>query len=231
MANVIYFSVIELLSGFAPTYALSAPARALRDRDGRGVGRRRFAGDGDTRRRRWRGVLSGILQSGYSIGYLLAAVASRVVLPSFGWRWMFWLGALPALLALYIRTKVPESEAWARNIAWPSTGAMLSARRTRTGGFALSPRADDVHDVSVARDAGSLPRFPQVGAARAAGDGLLHGHALQRRRGRRRDHLRPSLAEDRTAPEHDRCARALAAGDSDLGVRRHRCSSWPPARS
>jgi len=60
----------------------------------------------------WRGVLSGILQSGYSIGYLLAALASKFVLPTLGWRWMFWLGALPALLALYIRTKVPESEAW-----------------------------------------------------------------------------------------------------------------------
>ena len=54
---------------------------------------------------RWRGILSGILQSGYSIGYLLAAIAARFVLPSWGWRPMFWLGALPALLALYIRTK------------------------------------------------------------------------------------------------------------------------------
>jgi MFS transporter, SHS family, lactate transporter len=61
---------------------------------------------------KWRGVLSGILQSGYSTGYLLAALAARFVLPTLGWRWMFWLGALPALLALYIRMKVPESEAW-----------------------------------------------------------------------------------------------------------------------
>src|SRR5574337_2092935 len=59
-----------------------------------------------------RGVLSGFLQSGYSMGYLLAAVAARFVLPTLGWRWMFWIGGLPALLALYIRTKVPESEAW-----------------------------------------------------------------------------------------------------------------------
>ena len=71
-----------------------------------------------------RGVLSGILQSGYSIGYLLAAVASRVILPNLGWRWMFWAGGLPALLALYIRFKVPESEAWAQN-RLASTGAIL----------------------------------------------------------------------------------------------------------
>jgi SHS family lactate transporter-like MFS transporter len=61
---------------------------------------------------RWRGVLSGILQSGYSVGYLLAALAARLVLPNWGWRAMFWVGGVPALLALYIRTKVPESEAW-----------------------------------------------------------------------------------------------------------------------
>ena len=41
---------------------------------------------------RWRGVLSGIVQSGYSIGYLLAAVAARFVLPHWGWRAMFWVG-------------------------------------------------------------------------------------------------------------------------------------------
>src|SRR5262249_3704293 len=62
-------------------------------------------------------ILSGILQSGYSNGYLLAALAARFVLPAWGWRPMFWLGALPALLALYIRTKVPESEAWKQHRA------------------------------------------------------------------------------------------------------------------
>ena len=74
--------------------------------------------------RRWRGVLSGILQSGYSVGYLLAAIVARFVLPTLGWRWMFWLGGIPALLALYIRTRVPESEAWKQHRA-PSTLAVL----------------------------------------------------------------------------------------------------------
>jgi SHS family lactate transporter-like MFS transporter len=73
---------------------------------------------------RWRGILSGILQSGYSIGYLLAALAARFLLPVWGWRPMFWIGALPALLALYIRTKVPESEAWRQHRA-ASTGQVL----------------------------------------------------------------------------------------------------------
>ncbi|HEY3056944.1 MAG TPA: MFS transporter [Thermoanaerobaculia bacterium] len=112
MANVIYFSVIELLSGFSQTYTQFLILRAL---FGIGMGGEWGVGASmamEHAPRKWRGVLSGILQSGYSIGYLLAAAASRVVLPSLGWRWMFWLGALPALLALYIRAKVPESAAW-----------------------------------------------------------------------------------------------------------------------
>jgi len=112
MANVIYFSLIELCSGFSQTYTQFLILRAL---FGIGMGGEWGVGASlamEQSPKKWRGVLSGVLQSGYSIGYLLAAVATRVVLPSLGWRWMFWLGALPALLALYIRTKVPESEAW-----------------------------------------------------------------------------------------------------------------------
>jgi len=62
---------------------------------------------------RWRGILSGILQSGYSIGYLLAAVATRFSCcpRGVGGRCSGWARCRP-LLALYIRTKVPESEAW-----------------------------------------------------------------------------------------------------------------------
>src|ERR1700741_5000992 len=112
MANVIYFSIIELACGFAPNYTAFLILRAL---FGIGMGGEWGVGASlamEAAPTRWRGILSGILQSGYSIGYLLAAVATRFVLPAWGWRPMFWLGALPALLALYIRTKVPESEAW-----------------------------------------------------------------------------------------------------------------------
>jgi len=112
MANVIYFSLIELACGFASNYTVFLILRAL---FGIGMGGEWGVGASlamEAAPPRWRGILSGILQSGYSNGYLLAAAAARFVLPTLGWRWMFWLGALPALLALYIRTRVPESEAW-----------------------------------------------------------------------------------------------------------------------
>src|SRR5437588_12869741 len=63
---------------------------------------------------RWRGVLSGLLQEGYAAGFLLAALCSLVVLPRWGWRPMFFIGGLPALLAIFVRLRVKESEVWQR---------------------------------------------------------------------------------------------------------------------
>ncbi|HTC79419.1 MAG TPA: MFS transporter, partial [Terriglobales bacterium] len=124
MANVIYFSIIELLCGFSPNFTVFLILRAL---FGIGMGGEWGVGASlamEAAPPRWRGILSGILQSGYSIGYLLAAIGARFLLPAWGWRPMFWLGALPALLALYIRTKVPESEAWKQHRA-ASTAQVL----------------------------------------------------------------------------------------------------------
>ena len=117
MANVIYFSIIELACGFAPNFTVFLVLRAL---FGIGMGGEWGVGASlamEAAPPKLRGILSGILQSGYSIGYLLAAIAARFLLPGWGWRPMFWIGALPALLALYIRTKVPESEAWKQHRA------------------------------------------------------------------------------------------------------------------
>jgi MFS transporter, SHS family, lactate transporter len=124
MANVIYFSIIELACGFAPSFTVFLILRAL---FGIGMGGEWGVGASlamEAAPTRLRGILSGILQSGYSIGYLLAAIAARFLLPVWGWRPMFWIGALPALLALYIRTKVPESEAWKQHRA-ATTGEVL----------------------------------------------------------------------------------------------------------
>ncbi|MGE5412760.1 MAG: MFS transporter [Syntrophomonadaceae bacterium] len=128
MANVLFFSTIEILCGFAPNYGTFLVLRAL---FGIGMGGEWGVGASlamESAPPRWRGILSGILQSGYSIGYLLAAVAARFVLPAWGWRAMFWVGGLPALLALYIRWHVPESEAWKQHRA-PTLSAILGTVR------------------------------------------------------------------------------------------------------
>src|SRR6476646_9952608 len=103
MANVIFFSVVELLCGFAPNYTVFLILRAVY---GIGMGGEWGVGASlamESAPPKWRGILSSVVQSGYSIGYLLAAVAARFVLPAWGWRAMFWVGGAPALLAFYIR--------------------------------------------------------------------------------------------------------------------------------
>jgi SHS family lactate transporter-like MFS transporter len=129
MANVVFFSVVELLCGFSPNYAVFL---ALRTIYGIGMGGEWGVGASlalENTPHKLRGVLSGILQSGYPMGYLLAAVAARFLLPALGWRAMFWIGGVPALLAFYIRSKVRESEAWKQH-AVPTVGAIL---RTASG--------------------------------------------------------------------------------------------------
>ena len=129
MLNVVFFSVIELLCGFAWNYQVFLILRTIY---GIGMGGEWGVGASlamESAPSKWRGILSGIVQSGYSIGYLLAAVASRFILPYWGWRAMFWIGGVPALLAFYIRLRVRESEAWKQH-RMPGFGAIV---RTASG--------------------------------------------------------------------------------------------------
>jgi len=124
MANVIFFSIMEVLCGFAPSYTVFLVLRAL---FGIGMGGEWGVGASlamEAAPTRLRGIFSGVVQCGYSIGYLLAAFAARFLLPHWGWRPMFWIGVLPALLTFYVLVKAPESEAWKQHRA-ASTGQIL----------------------------------------------------------------------------------------------------------
>ena len=110
MIDLVFYSIIEVLSGFAPSYRSFLVLRAL---FGIGMGGEWGVGASLAMEKapaRLRGVLSGLLQEGYAAGYLLAALCYFVVFPRFGWRPMFFVGGLPALLALYVRVHVRESE-------------------------------------------------------------------------------------------------------------------------
>lgn len=125
MVDVIFYSIMEVASGLAPTYGSFLLFRALY---GIGMGGEWGVGASlamEAVPARWRGLFSGLLQEGYAVGYLLAAAAYFLVFPSWGWRPLFFLGGLPALLAFYIRSHVPESKAWAHHR--PDTRAIIGA--------------------------------------------------------------------------------------------------------
>lgn len=112
MVDVVLYSVLELLSGFAPNLTTFLILRAL---FGIAMGGEWGLGASlalESAPASARGVLSGILQQGYPVGYLLGAVLYRFILPGLGWRWMFFIGVLPALLSLFIRSQVKESPVW-----------------------------------------------------------------------------------------------------------------------
>ena len=127
MIDLVFFSVVEVLSGLAPNYWTFMLLRAL---FGIGMGGEWGVGASlamEKAPRRFRGILSGLLQEGYATGYLLAAFCYRVVYPHWGWRPMFFLGGLPALVAIYIRLGVKESEVWerTRHDNWSNLGRAI----------------------------------------------------------------------------------------------------------
>jgi SHS family lactate transporter-like MFS transporter len=117
IACVLFFSVVSVLTPFAPNYHAFLLLRAMY-----GMGMGGYWGIGaalvmESSPARWRGLFSGILQAGYSGGYLLAAAAMPTVVPRFGWQDAFLLGTLPAALIVLLAALAAEPEAWKRNRA------------------------------------------------------------------------------------------------------------------
>lgn len=115
MADIIFYSVMELLIAFAPNFTTFLVLRAL---FGIGMGGEWGLGASlamESLPTEARGLFSGILQQGYAFGCLLAAMVYWIIFPLFGWRGLFVAGALPALLVIYIRAHVPESPIWERD--------------------------------------------------------------------------------------------------------------------
>jgi MFS family permease len=83
----------------------------------------------ETWRAEHRGKALGLMQSSWALGEMLAVGVVAVVLPSFGWRAVFFVGVLPALLVFWIRRRVPESEIWLRQEKTTATGALRVLRR------------------------------------------------------------------------------------------------------
>lgn len=114
MVDIIAYSAFELASAFAPSLKFFLITRAL---FGIAMGGEWGVGAAlafETLPAEGRGFFSGLLQEGYVVGYLLAAVIYGSLFSVIGWRGMFVIGALPAFLVIYIRTKVDESPAWLR---------------------------------------------------------------------------------------------------------------------
>ncbi len=139
MASVLCYAAFELLTGFAPSFTAFLVLRAL---FGIAMGGEWGVGASlamESVPARWRGAVSGILQTGYPTGFLVASLLF-IAEPWIGWRGMFIVGAAPALLVLYIRRTVPESPDWALRhpTAAPAPGALaMLSRHAGLGAYAI----------------------------------------------------------------------------------------------
>ncbi len=114
MVDVTLYSVIGFLCAFAPNFTVLVILRLLY---GIGMGGEWGLGAALAMEKipaERRGFFSGVLQEGYLYGYLLATLASLLVMNVLGlsWRWLFGLSIIPALISLVIRYRVTESEVW-----------------------------------------------------------------------------------------------------------------------
>ncbi len=127
MVNIVSFSVFELASAFAPDLRTLLVLRAL---FGFAMGGEWGVGAAlalESLPAKGRGTFSGILQEGYVLGYLLASALFAFAFQALGWRGMFIVGAAPALLVLYIRSRVDESPAWLAGRRPKATGTRAGA--------------------------------------------------------------------------------------------------------
>jgi SHS family lactate transporter-like MFS transporter len=127
MINVLLYSVIEFASGFAPSLTVLLVLRAI---FGIAMGGEWGVGASLTMESippHARGFVSGLLQSGYPAGYFLASIVYGLLFQYIGWRGMFMVGVLPALLVFYIRRTVPESPSWRPTTTRSNTLAIVKS--------------------------------------------------------------------------------------------------------
>jgi SHS family lactate transporter-like MFS transporter len=125
MVDVLLYSAIELASGFAPSLTALLILRAI---FGVAMGGEWGVGASLTMESippKARGLVSGLLQSGYPTGYFLASIVYGLLFQYIGWRGMFMVGVIPAILVFYIRRRVPESPSWRPTTAGSNSLAIV----------------------------------------------------------------------------------------------------------
>jgi SHS family lactate transporter-like MFS transporter len=198
MLDVVLYAALAFASAFSPNLIAFLCLRAL---FGIAMGGEWGLGASltmETVRPQSRGLVSGILQTGYASGYLIASVAYAVLFPLIGWRGLFMLGLVPALLVLYIRRNVAESPGWHPQRRSAGSVAAVLARHWQLAVYAIllmtalnlfSHGTQDLYPTFLKVDRGFSPHLTGLLVAVANLGAIIGGiacGAFSQRFGRRR---------------------------------------------
>ena len=222
MADIIAYSVFELASAFAPTLKIFLITRAL---FGIAMGGEWGVGAAltfETLPAEGRGFFSGLLQEGYVVGYLIAAVVYGTLFPLIGWRGMFVVGALPAFLVIYIRTKVDESPAWKQGRVSPRPQSKDRKRHCDLSRQFSVPGCPHVRVQLVqSRHTGFISNIPRKESRVYAAAGANGFGNRQYRSAIGWNSVRNLIGEDRAPPrDRDGCT-SRDSNDSPVGLFAH----------
>jgi MFS transporter, SHS family, lactate transporter len=115
MISILWYSLANFAAGFSPTFTYLFIFRALL---GIGMGAEWPAGAAlamETWPQRSRGLMGGVLQGSWGLGFMLSSAIYGLFYSYIGWRGMLWIGVLPALSVLYVRKYVTEPPVWLEN--------------------------------------------------------------------------------------------------------------------
>jgi len=129
--SILTYSLFTFACGFSSSVTMLAVLRFLL---GLGMGGEWNSGAtlvAETWPSVWRGRAMGVVSSSWAIGYALAAVTARLVLARYSWRWVFFIGVLPALVTFWIQHDVPEPEIWQKSRKLPVQAGLWKAATPR----------------------------------------------------------------------------------------------------
>ena len=200
MLDLVFFSIIEVATAFAPNYTSFIILRAL---FGIGMGGEWGAGSSLVLEKvpaRLRGLFGGLLMQGYSVGNLLAAMCYFTLFQRWGWRPMFLLGGIPALLAIFVRMRVKESGSVEGN-AGARLDSFAAIHFLALETLPLHCAADDVHEFEFSWHAGYVPDLPATLLALRSTEARDHFGDCQRGSDLRRHSFSPGTPISAAAGE------------------------------
>lgn len=129
--NLVLCSILELGTGFVQTFPQFLAVRALFGISMGGIWGLAIASALENLPVELRGIGSGILQEGYAVGYLIAAVINLTLVAQHGWRVLFWTGAGISFFAAVIRVLVPESAYFLRAKEQEMAAGTTTSKKTK----------------------------------------------------------------------------------------------------